>query len=758
MATKAKPDEEAYDVDESIDDGEEEAKTLDEARSVLYSIDRLKEEALAGKTFVEQRWVEDVRLYRGQYASDELTDFKEEKRSQAFVKLTRHKTNGWAARLYDLLFPTDGKNWGIQPTPLPKLAESAKLALEGVTESVEGANQAAADGNDGAAQVLKAQADAFSQKVRQTKEEIDEAKRRCSSMERAIEDQLVEAKYAAQCRDVIDDGCKLGTGILKGPLTSQRLRREWREEPLGHWKLTTLPDPMPEFRRIDPWHFFPDPSARTIEDAEYSFERHLVTKKDLRRMALKFGWSRPAVKRLIDDGPPQTLENIEQLISLRAMDGDSSDIKDRYVVWEYHGALDCEDVAILLRAAGKEEEAREYEEKEDPFEEYRVILYYCGNELLKVAPDYPLDSGETLYSVFTFEKSETSIWGYGVPYLMGDSQKSVNGAWRMMLDNAALSVGPQIVVDRSQIQPQEKGEWGLRPLKVWLRSSSALPSQTPPFEVHNIPNNQKELAGIVELGKMFIDEETSMPTIAQGEQGAASQTLGGMSILFNSANVVFRRVVKAWDDDLTTPTLRRAYDWNMQFNADDTIKGDMQVDARGTSVLLVREIQSQNLLNVVTNWSVHQVLGGWVKIRPAMEKALETMMVPADDILFTQEEYDENQAKIAEAAAANPPVDPNQIKLQIATETNQSRERVAQLENEAKILIAERTYDAVTAKIAQETGLSQQEIEQKYGLKREELASKERMKAVDIAVEDRRAKEAVAAGKDKVDAQGQGIG
>jgi hypothetical protein len=41
----------------------------------------------------------------------------------------------------------------------------------------------------------------------------------------------------------------------------------------------------------------------------------------------------------------------------------------------------------------------------------------------------------------------------------------------------------------------------------------------------------------------------------------------------------------------------------------------MQVEARGSSVLLVREIQSQNLINIITNWSIHPVLGAYIKVR-----------------------------------------------------------------------------------------------------------------------------------------------
>jgi hypothetical protein len=93
----------------------------------------------------------------------------------------------------------------------------------------------------------------------------------------------------------------------------------------------------------------------------------------------------------------------------------------------------------------------------------------------------------------------------------------------------------------------------------------------------------------------------------------------------------------------------------MQFNPDKRSRATCRSTRAGLSVLLVREIQSQNLLNVVTNWSVHQVLGPWIKVRPSMVKTLQTMMVTPDDVIYTQDEFDENLKKQQELAKANPP-------------------------------------------------------------------------------------------------------
>lgn len=711
---------------ERDDSDRTEAAVLDAARAVIAPLDSSIREQVSARKPIEERWLENIRAYLGRYDDKKAGELQKANQSTAFVKLTRHKTNGWSARISDLLFPTDGKNWGTSPTPIPTLTGKAKEAEAAARSKVEEANRAADAGDPTAAQIAE-QAGGFAEQVRTHLEAIEEAKRRAEWMERTIEDQLVESDYVTQCRDVIEDGCKLGTGILKGPTTVQSLRSKWAQDPATTlWKLQQDPDPRPTFNRVDPWHFFPDMSARTIKEAEFTFERSLPSKKDLRRGALKFGFNRAAVRRLLEEGPPQTTStDLSHIAELRAMTGESEPIRNRYIMWEYHGPLECDQICALIRATQGDDAARNYEEQHDPIDEKRVIIWFIGNEVLKIAPEFPLDSGDSLYSVWNFEKSEASIFGYGVPEIISDSQTTLNNAWRMMQDNGALAVGPQMIFDKGAVEP-ENGKWGLTPMKAWLRSTTAYSSpQNKPFEFFTVPSNQAEYAGIIQLAKGFADEESSMPDIAQGEQGAATQTLGGMSMLFNSANVVFRRVVKSWDDDLTKPTIRRAYDWNMQFNNDDSIKGDMQVDARGTSVLLVREIQSQNLMAVTERWSASPILGPYVKVRDAAAKTLQTMMIPPEDVLHSEEDV---ERKAAEAAQQQPEMDPVlQVKMQIAQLEAETREKIAQMQ-----------YDAAIARLSADTGRSEEELRAKYELEHSKLGHAERMKATDVAIEQAR--------------------
>ncbi len=247
----------------------------------------------------------------------------------------------------------------------------------------------------------------------------------------------------------------------------------------------------------------------------------------------------------------------------------------------------------------------------DELEETRLEIWFCQGKVLKIGLS-SLETNDSLYSVYNFEKDDTCIFGRGVPRLARDSQSAVNAAWRMTLNNAGVSAGPQIVVDKETVEPQN-GSYSFTPFKVWLKTGTVAPGNKP-FEIFDIPNRSGDLMAIIDIAMKFIDDETNMPLIAQGDQSSEmTQTATGMSMLMNASNVVFRNAVKNWDDDLTTPTIQRAYDWNMQFSPNGDIKGDMNIEARGSSVLLVREMQAQNLMALAMNFADHPIFGGMTK-------------------------------------------------------------------------------------------------------------------------------------------------
>lgn len=755
---------------------------------ILGDLNRTIGERIQRRTPLETRWLRDLRQYHGIYEPEIAAVLREEKeRSSVFINITRPKTNAWRARLIDMLLPNDERNWGIDPTPVPTLTQSARQALreaeqrEGqVAATLEQHNAAVDAGEPGypdevaTATGMAAEAVELRGLAQQAQAEIEEARRRCDAMQREIDDQLVECRFPTVCRDVIDDMCKVGSGVIKGPVVSGRARQLWRIDPqTGVAALEADDTPQPSARRVDFWHFFPDPDAATVEEGQGTFERHLPNRKMLRRMARDLDFSPHAVREMLREGPRlggadtmHWMSELRDMESSAGMAGEMATLRDRWCVWEYHGPLEVEQVAMLIRATGRHEDAERFEAEADPLDETMVRLFFCDERLLKIEEDYLLDSGASLYSVASFEKAEASIMGgIGVPAIMRHEQSMLNSAVRMMMDNAALATGPQIVVNKAVIEP-ESGGWKLTPRKVWniVRSSMMGESEKiVPFSTYNIPINQEMIANIVALATRFVDEAVAMPLLAQGEQGqTATKTAQGMSMLFNSASVVFRRVVKNWDDDITTPLIQRFFDFNMQFSPKDEIKGDMKVEARGTSVLLVREMQADRMMAILAQWSTHPILGVGLRAYNCMRLVLQAMNINPDDVLSSEEEYLQKlqQMSAPEEGGEAQGEDPSaqiraEVQLRTAEIDAKSRESVAQV----NYAIAQLNQQTEFAQLAQSRDISLAQVEAMFRGKELDAHVKlagdklradsaERKIAAEISAERQNAREARAEGRE----------
>ena len=67
-------------------------------------------------------------------------------------------------------------------------------------------------------------------------------------------------------------------------------------------------------------------------------------------------------------------------------------------------------------------------------------------------------------------------------------------------------------------------------------------------------------------------------------------------MVFWGANGSIRNVVKNIDDYLLAPLGKAFFNFNMQFDFDPEIKGDLEIKARGTESLMADEVRSQRLM------------------------------------------------------------------------------------------------------------------------------------------------------------------
>ena len=662
-----------------------------------------KEVTLRGP--IEQRWLEDLYQYNGEY--DQATEEKltNSKQSKVFVNITRAKCNSAEARLSDMLFPTDDKSWAIKPTPVPELAEEI-----GNEEPImdEATGQPQVDPETGEPVTRGDLASGIERAARE----------RAEKMEREIDDQLTEAKYDVMARDVIHDAVIYGTGIIKGPVVVNRTRKQWKTitekddegNPVEYSALEIIEDLRPGLERVEVWDYYPDMSARTPEEKEYDFERKYLTKKQLRQLAKRPGYMRDQIAKILQEDPRTFTVQNTHLQQLRHLAGITNLIDDsRYELWEYNGPVDPEE----LRACG----CKLPEDKDElAMMQIEATVLFIGQHVIKANLN-PLETNESLYSIFVWERDDTMLFGRGVPRTMRQPQRVINAAWRMTMDNAGLSVGPQVVVNTTLVEPAD-GVWELAPRKLWyLKEPDRRVDEA--FYTFDIPSHQAELSAIFATAKELVDEEASLPMIAQGELGPQNETATARSIAMNASNIVLRRVVKMWDDEITKTLIGRFYDWNMQNSDKNELKGDFEVDARGTSVLLVKEIQTQALMALL-DYTAHPVYGPLLKAAALLRKTVQSQQIPPDEIVKTDDEIkadaaeqQKNKQPDPEQMKAQANLQGIQMKIQADQQALQAKLADAQMERQARA--EERAVELQTEmmKLAQEHQLSMAQIEAK---------------------------------------------
>ena len=696
-----------------------------------------------GSYGVDKRWIEDEDQYNGKdniakAASQMMTSVEQgypvttqmakPHRSTVFIGMTRQKTNAAEARLADILLPTDDRNWGIQPTPDPQLmgmSKDNKAAMDQQGQPVMGEDGQPARVRD----VVKAV--------------LEMATKKANAMQTEIDDQLVECNYNGELRKVIHDSAVLGTGVIKGPIVTNRTRKAWQPvtDSTGQTvhQVEIVQEISPASFRVDPRNVWPDPGCgESVHNGKGLYEREQVTAKQIRDLAKQPGFLKAQLRKVLEEGPKQSA-------TLRELtDEDQRDMtRLTYEMWTYWGEVDHDDLDSAGVDVGEKDELRSVS----------ACVVMINNTVVKAFLN-PLEGGDIPYDFFVWEKVAGTVWGYGIPYLMRSQQKVLNAAWRQMMDNAGVSSGPQIVIKPGAIQPADK-QWQLSARKIWYATDD-IDDVRKAFSTFEFNSHQVELAGIIKMATELADAETGVPTIMQGEKGAAPDTVGGMQMLMNSANVVLRRLVKQFDDMVTKPHIRRYYDYNMMYNEDEEIKGDFTIDARGSSALVVRDIQNQSFLNLLAA-GANPIYGMYLDTQKLFEKALQAQHIDPAEVFKPEEEIEQIKEAQKQAAAQGPAPDPAMAVAQVRAQAEMQK---VQLQNQGDL----QELQVRQAIAAQEADLHIMQLEMTREIEMLKLSnsqniSLEKIKAqlADTAMKERSRKELFAAERDLALKTGSGI-
>ena len=661
----------------------------------LSELEKLCERDSRMRRSIEMRWRRNLEQYYSIYPPEVRKKLAENKgSSRAFYNLTRPRTRTMNARLADILLPTDTPNWKIMPTAVPQLSSQRDMDLSEETTAEE----------------------------TQEQKEVKAAKKMAEGMSKLMTDQLQECDFTNISRKAISQACKYGTGVVKGPYAGRAVYT-WKQGGEG-WSYDVSVDETPAFTHVDLWNFIPDMNAMSMEDCEHVHELHRMNRRQVQRLIREEGFNKQEIVNLLSSKAdlPSFHESIRDL-------RESSDASDetftdeRYYVFEYHGPLPIAWIEAAARSYGKGKIAKAIEKMREAGAVSVIdgVVWYCQGKLLKFGINQ-LDSGELPYSVFRIDPDELGIFGQGIPALMEHGQGSINAAWRMIMENGGMAGVPMVIIDRSQIEPDDgSDDYSIAPKKVWKRKRGTVKDAVPAIEVVTIEINTEALERIVSLIQHQINEETSLPLISQGEQSAKmTQTAHGMSLLTNAANVIFKNSARSFDQELLITCLRRLYHWNMQFHPDNKIKGDMRIVPLGSSVLLLRELQGQNLLMIVQMAGSNPMFQQIVRMPEMFRKLMNALQIPKDDVVVSDDEF----KKLREAMEQAP--SPEEIKAQIEMAKLEVQREIAGMQFRTEVLRQAGNEKTTTAKLLADLDKTKLSLESNERLKAAEFAVKER--------------------------------
>jgi len=547
----------------------------------------------------EDRWLRAYRNYRGLYSPD--VQFTEAEKSRVFIKVTKTKTLAAYGQIVDVLFAGQKFPLTVDPTELPDGVvadvnfdpkEPEQLRESGLNEPVSpygfrgdgrelpaGATSKTLLESLGPLKDKLEGIDGVREGVGKTPTAItfSPAMVAAKMMQKKIHDQLEESSASKHLRSTAFEMALFGTGIMKGPFAIDKEYPNWDGE-TGEY------DPViktvPSTSHVSIWNFYPDPDAYNMDEAEYVVERHRMTRSQMRSLK-----SRPFFRNESIDNAIAAGESYDKKYWEQDMEDDSvsNTAPERYEVLEFWGYVDTD----ILEENG----VRIPRELKDS-EQLSVNVWICNGEVLRLVLN-PFKPARIPYYAVPYELNPYSFFGVGIAENMDDTQTLMNGFMRMAIDNAALSGNLIIEVDETNLVPGQ--DLSVYPGKVFRRQGGA-PGQG--IFGTKFPNVAGENMQLFDKARVLADESTGFPSFAHGQTGVSGvgRTASGISMLMSAANGSIRNVVKNVDDYLIAPLGRAFFGFNMQFDFDKEIKGDLEVKASGTESLMANEVRSQRLM------------------------------------------------------------------------------------------------------------------------------------------------------------------
>ena len=605
------------------------------------------QQAKDARNHIELQMLEDLRQREGIYPHDKLHEIRKQGGSEIFMMLTNNKCRAAEAWIRDVIFQPGERPYYGKRTPVVELPPEL---MDQLAQMVVGeAQDAIASGLFVTEREVFERAQAV---ARETKTRMEqEADRRAKLMEDAIDDKFLEGGFYDALECMIPDLVALPCGVLKGPVIRNKRKLKWAKDPrTGKSTPQAIDELTPCYYAPSPLDMYPSPDSRGPDDG-YLIERIPVRRRALYAMIGVPGYKEEAIRAALSEyqkghtlevGFDQQRREIEgarnwQLAPDKAID-----------VLEFHGSVPGE---LLI------EWGMEPERVPDPDADYEVTAWLVGRFVVRcVLNEDPLRRRP--YMIASYDKINGSFWGRGVPRLIRDSQDTCNAAARSLINNMAFASGPMYEAEMDRLADGEDPTV-IYPWRAFQTKASGT-TPAPAIRFFVVPSIANELMQVYQFFSQLADAYSGVQSFEHGQnqtRGAAG-TASGLSMLFNAGSRLVKRVI-ANIDRCIVGMVERTHTHIMLHAPEHYMKGDIEIEARGATALLVKETQQMRLaefMGATANPIDGQIMGAEGRAE-LLREAVKALSIDPDKVIPSEDKM-RAQMMMAQMQAMAPQAQP----------------------------------------------------------------------------------------------------
>lgn len=542
---------------------------------------------------VDDELIRDMRAYQGQYDPGTLQAIEAQGGSAVYSRLMAMKCRGATALLRNVYMNSD-RPWTLEPTAEPHIPEHIEDHINNlVHQEVMAVNQTG----------MTVPQDIVHDRLEQLYEATKLAERRKAEAEakdaqRKIDDMLEEGNFYKALSEFLSDLPIYKYAVIKGPVTRKHTQLKWDHKRKLHAHETA----KFMWERVSPWDVWFSPGATDIKNTEV-FERQRMSVMDLYNLIGLPGYREEDIRAIIQAYEGRGFKEWIQIFDYERaqMEGRNNVLDDTFInAIEFHGN-------VLGRYL------MEYNVPgvDDPLKPYFITAWMVDKRIFKVMLN-PSPRMRVPYYVSSFDKIPGSLYGNGIPALANDLTDVINATLRALVNNVAISSGPQVFYDEELISPNQSD--ALYPWKRWKYTGDPLNPNRKPIDFFQPSCNAQELMAVIDKFSVMLDDVSTIPRYltGSGQAGGAGRTASGLSMLINNANKTLQNVADNIDNDIFEPLLHQLYDFVMLTDATGMLRGDESIVVDGVRQAAKQEqdlTKQLQFLQLINNPSYQQVIG-----------------------------------------------------------------------------------------------------------------------------------------------------